>query len=86
MLPPLNFALMSATTLKVFGFRGYWMFALIPLAFLVVWTVGYFFDRAKVSRANEEQSLNRSIAWEWRLKDREMLKEILRELRKRGGA
>jgi len=72
---------MSATLLKVYGIRGYWIFLLIPFAFLAVWCVGYLFDRAQVSRANEEQALNRSIAWEWRLRDRKMLEEIQKLLK-----
>jgi hypothetical protein len=61
--PLLTFAMMSTAWLKYFGLSGFWLFVLLPFAFIGVWCVGYIFERFKVQANNEEANLKRSYSW-----------------------
>jgi uncharacterized membrane-anchored protein YitT (DUF2179 family) len=74
----INFSMMCATTLKVFGIRGWFVLPLIVLAFLLVWLMGYVLDKyIRMQRKTEQQSMERSYAWELHRENIENVKEIL---------
>jgi hypothetical protein len=76
-----NFAMMCATMLKVFGIRGYWMLPLIVLAFFTVWGMGWFLDVVvKMQRKTEWQATQRSYTWQRFEENFAKLDEILKRL------
>jgi hypothetical protein len=74
----INFAMMSATTFKVFGFRGYWMFLFVPCAFALVWLFGLFLDKyIKMQEYTEKQLADRGYNIREILKQFEEIKRLI---------
>ena len=68
-----SFCMLSVGVLKILGFSGFYVFAMVPVAVFGMWLWGYFLDRfGKIQQQMEHQTYSRSPYWAdlWKRLDR----------------